>query len=144
MDVCPTRRFAYGPSSWPDGCSGSRSSVNPSLAIHPAQQECHRDEFVIAHLLNLAAGANLAATLLQIVYALAIGLMYAALALRTQTILPLIVTHGLTDFFGFIALNSAVVTTGINTLAFVVTAGEIIIYLSYSIILMRQVKRQSL
>lgn len=100
--------------------------------------------FGIAHLLNLAAGANLAATLLQIVYTLAIGLMYAALALRTQTILPLIVTHGLTDFFGFIALNSAVVTTGINTFAFVVTAGEIIIYLSYSIILMRQVKRQSL
>ena len=56
--------------------------------------------FGILHLLNVAAGANLAATLLQVVYAVAFGLMYAALALRTQTILPLIVIHGLTDFFG--------------------------------------------
>ena len=70
-------------------------------------------------------GANLAATLLQVVYAVAIGLMYAALALRTQTILPLIVTHGLTDFFGYLALNSTVVTTGLSTLVYIVTAGEI-------------------
>ncbi len=98
--------------------------------------------FGMMHVLNVAAGANLAATLLQVVYAVAIGLMYAALALRTQTILPLIVIHGLIDFFGFIALNSTVVTTGINTLVFVVTAGEIIIYTAYSIILMRQMKPQ--
>lgn len=99
--------------------------------------------FGIAHLFNLAAGANLAATLLQIVYALAIGFMYAALALRTQTILPLIVIHGLTDFFGFLALNSTVVTTGVSTLTFVTTAGEIVAFLAYSIILMRQVKPQA-
>lgn len=100
--------------------------------------------FGIAHLLNLAAGANLAATLLQIVYALAIGLMYAALALRTRTILPLIILHGLTDFFGFLALNSTVVTTGVSTLALLFTTGEIVIYTAYSLLLMRQVKSQTL
>ncbi len=96
--------------------------------------------FGIAHLLNVAAGANLAYTLLQVVYALAIGLMYATLALRTQTILPLIALHGLTDFVGFIALNSTVVTAGVSTLVFVVTAGEIVIYIAYSLVLMRQGK----
>jgi membrane protease YdiL (CAAX protease family) len=100
--------------------------------------------FGVAHLLNVAAGANLASTILQIFYAFAIGLMYAALALRTQTILPLIVTHGLTDFFGFIALNSTVVTSGVSTLALLVTAGEIVIYLAYSVFLMRQVRTQKL
>lgn len=98
--------------------------------------------FGMLHLLNVAGGANLAATLLQVVYAVAIGLMYAALALRTQTILPLIVIHGLTDFFAFIALNSTVVTSGLNTLFYVVSAGETIIYTAYSIILMRQMKPQ--
>jgi len=98
--------------------------------------------FGIMHLLNVAGGANLVATLLQVVYAVAIGLMYAALALRTRTILPLIVIHGLTDFFAFIALNSTVVTSGLNTLFYVVSAGETIIYIAYSIILMRQMKPQ--
>jgi membrane protease YdiL (CAAX protease family) len=99
--------------------------------------------FGILHLLNGAAGANLAATLLQVVYAVAIGLMYAALALRTQTILPLIVTHGLTDFFGYIAFTSTVVTTSLSTPVFLVTAGEIIVYTAYSILLMRQMKAQA-
>jgi uncharacterized protein len=100
--------------------------------------------FGILHLLNGAAGANLAATLLQVVYAVAIGLMYAALALRTQTILPLIVTHGLTDFFGYLAFTSTIVTTGLSTLVFIVTAGEIIVYTAYSILLMRQMKPQAM
>jgi len=98
--------------------------------------------FGIAHLFNVVAGANLAATLLQVVYALAIGSMYAALRVHTQTILPLIAIHGLTDFFGFLALNSTVVTTGVNTLTFVLTVGEIVVYLAYSIILMYQTKPQ--
>lgn len=100
--------------------------------------------FGILHLLNAAAGANLAATLLQVVYAVAIGLMYAALALRTQTILPLIVTHGLTDFFVYLAFTSTIVTTGLSTLVFIVTAGEIIVYTAYSILLMRQMKAQAI
>jgi uncharacterized protein len=98
--------------------------------------------FGVMHLLNVAGGANLEATLLQVVYAVAIGLMYAALALRTRAILPLIVIHGLTDFFAFIALNSTVVTSGLNTLFYVVSAWETIIYAVYSIILMRQMKPQ--
>lgn len=100
--------------------------------------------FGMLHLFNVAGGANLAATLLQVVYAVAIGLMYAALALRTQTILPLIVIHGLTDFFGYIAFNSTMVTSGLSTLFFLVTAGEIIVYTAYSVILMRQAKPQTL
>lgn len=94
------------------------------------------------HLLNAGAGANLAATLLQVVYAFAFGMMFAALALRTQTILPLIVIHGLMDFFGYLAV-STVETTSLSTLVYVITAGEIIIYIAYSIILMRQVKSQA-
>jgi membrane protease YdiL (CAAX protease family) len=98
--------------------------------------------FGIMHLLDVAGGANLVATLLDVVYAVSIGLMYAALALHTQTILPLIVTHGLTNFFVFIALNATIVTTGLGTLFYVVSAGETILFTAYSILLMRQRKPQ--
>jgi uncharacterized protein len=99
--------------------------------------------FAISHPLNLLLGANLAATLMQVAWAFAFGMMYAALALRTQTILPLIVTHALTNFFGYLAV-SPVETTSMSTIYYVVTAGEIIIYIAYSLILMRQMKAQSL
>ncbi|MGO8949230.1 MAG: lysostaphin resistance A-like protein [Ktedonobacterales bacterium] len=99
--------------------------------------------FGLGHLLNLAAGANLEATLLQIVYALAIGLMYAALRLRTLTILPLILLHGLTDFFGFLVYNSPTVSASPSTLAVVVTMVEIVIYTTYCVILMRKVKPET-
>jgi membrane protease YdiL (CAAX protease family) len=46
----------------------------------------------------------------------------------------------LTDFFGYLELNSTIVTNGLSTLVFIVTAGEIIVYTAYSIILMRQMK----
>jgi membrane protease YdiL (CAAX protease family) len=100
--------------------------------------------FGIGHLFNLAGGASLEATLFQIVYALAIGLMYAALRLRTQTLLPLILLHGLTDFFGFLAQNSAVEANNLSVLSVVIIVGEIVIYTVYCIILMRQVKPQPL
>ena len=64
--------------------------------------------------------------------------MYAALAVRTQTILPLIATHALTNFVVFIALNSTIVTTGLSTLFYVVMAGQTLLFTAYSILLLRQ------
>jgi membrane protease YdiL (CAAX protease family) len=95
--------------------------------------------FGVAHSLNLLFGANLGATLLQIGYTLALGFMFAALALRTHTILLLIVAHSLTDFFGFLAYNSSVVTTGLSALVIVVTCVEMLLYAGYALYLMRGV-----
>jgi membrane protease YdiL (CAAX protease family) len=99
--------------------------------------------FSIGHPFNLLAGASLAATLVQVVYAFAMGMMFAALMGRTQTILPLIVAHGLTNFFGYLAV-SPTETISMSTLFLVVSAAEIIIYIAYSILLMRQVKSRAL
>lgn len=99
--------------------------------------------FGVAHALNLLSGTNVGATLLQIGEALALGFMFAALALRTQTILPLIVAHGLIDFFGFLAYNSSVVTTSLSGLVIVVTGVEILLYTVYGIFLMRQVQART-
>jgi membrane protease YdiL (CAAX protease family) len=99
--------------------------------------------FGCAHALNLLSGANVVATLLQIGAAMALGFMFAALALRTHTILPLIVAHGLINFFGFLAYNSSVVTTGLSGLVILVTAVEILLYTSYGVFLMRQIQART-
>jgi membrane protease YdiL (CAAX protease family) len=52
--------------------------------------------FGLAHGFNLLSGTNVGATLLQIGEATALGFMFAALALRTHTILLLVAAHGLT------------------------------------------------
>jgi len=46
LNVCPSERLACEPSSWPAVLPHLRSGMNPSVAIHLAQQECHRDGFV--------------------------------------------------------------------------------------------------
>jgi membrane protease YdiL (CAAX protease family) len=97
--------------------------------------------FGFLHLLNVISGANLAATFVQVAYALGIGMMFAAAALRTGTILPLIVIHAATDFLGFLALNSPLVTTKPSPVAVAVTLIEVLIYAGYSILVMRQVQR---
>lgn len=96
--------------------------------------------FGVAHSFNLLTGANVAATTLQIGYTLAIGFMFAALTLRTRTMLLLIVAHSLTDFFGFLAYNSSVVTTSLSMLVIAVSSIEIVLYIIYGVYLMGQVQ----
>jgi len=54
--------------------------------------------FGLAHLANVAAGMSLEVVLWQLCYASAYGLAYAAFALRTGTIWPIILTHFLNNF----------------------------------------------
>jgi len=95
--------------------------------------------FGLAHSLNPLNGASVGATALQLGYTLALGFMFAALALRTGTILPLIVAHGLIDYFGFLAYHSSTVTTSLSVLVIAVSLGEIVIYSVFGWVLMRQV-----
>lgn len=50
--------------------------------------------FGLGHIVNLANGADLAETLLQLVYAAAIGLMLSAFMVRARNIVPCCVFHG--------------------------------------------------
>ncbi len=67
--------------------------------------------FAIVHLLNLAAGANLAATILQVIVAFLMGLAFVAPLAVTRNIWPLIFIHALSNFGGYLAaggiLNTA-------------------------------------
>lgn len=55
------------------------------------------------HLINLTAGAGLAATLSQVVAGLGMGMTFAALYFRCGSILPGIILHTITDFAAFLS-----------------------------------------
>ncbi len=84
--------------------------------------------FAAVHLLNLAAGANLAATILQVIVAFLMGLAFVAPLAVTRNIWPLIFIHALSNFGGYLAvggiLNTAstsqspTLSQAVNTLIF--------------------------
>lgn len=61
--------------------------------------------FAIVHLLNLAGGANLAGTILQVVVAFLMGLAFVAPLAVTRNIWPLIFIHALNNFGGYLAVG---------------------------------------
>ena len=50
--------------------------------------------FALGHIVNLANGADLVPTLLQLVYALAIGVMLSVFVVKTGHLLPCCLFHG--------------------------------------------------
>jgi len=57
--------------------------------------------FGVTHLLNILAGEGGLQAVMQLLYAAAIGFAFAALALRTRLIWPLVLVHALIDFVAF-------------------------------------------
>lgn len=57
--------------------------------------------FSLTHLMNIMAGEAGLQAALQLLYSAAIGFAFAALALRTRVLWPLVVVHALIDFVAF-------------------------------------------
>ena len=60
--------------------------------------------FGVAHFVNLLVGDDLGATLVQVGYASALGFAFAAVALRTGVLWPLVIIHALMDVVGFLTV----------------------------------------
>lgn len=101
--------------------------------------------FGAVHALNALYGASSLYTVLQVGYAVAFGLSFAALVLVTRLIWPLILAHALTNFSS--ALNSA---GGFKSIAvtptdYAITAFAIIFFTTYAVILLvREQRKESL
>jgi membrane protease YdiL (CAAX protease family) len=67
--------------------------------------------FALGHIVNLANGAELVPTLLQLVYALAIGLMLSVFVVKTGQLLPCCLFHGVFNALAAFS-NEAGQTTG--------------------------------
>ena len=79
--------------------------------------------FGLMHLVNLLFGADLDATLLKVGYATAMGFAFAAVALRTGVIWPLVLIHALVDVFAFAAADATTATD--------VTEGDVLVSAVY-------------
>lgn len=54
--------------------------------------------FGVPHLLNALSGRDVGASLIQVAYAVVIGVLFAAIRLRTGALWPLVLLHALTNF----------------------------------------------
>ena len=62
--------------------------------------------FGLSHAMNLASGAPVAITLLQIVHSFVVGCFLCALFLRSGNLLPVMIWHVLNDIFAFLDVSS--------------------------------------
>lgn len=96
--------------------------------------------FSLSHIMNALAGWDWQHVALQLCYAFAIGFGWAAFALRTGTIWPLMLIHFLTDFFSFIKTEDLIKSLqqskpGLEEIIYSLTLS--IVFIIYGIILTR-------
>lgn len=89
--------------------------------------------FGIGHIINLLNGAAFVPTLLQIVYAVAIGFLFIVLFRRSGSLVPCILTHGVLNALSVFSLEPDYRTQCIISLVLIVLA------VSYSVYLLRRV-----
>jgi membrane protease YdiL (CAAX protease family) len=95
--------------------------------------------FGAAHSTNILGGTSPIYTLLQVGYAVPIGLSFAALALTTKLIWPLVLGHGLINFGAY--LNTAAggaISTTVTQVDYVLTAVMLVTFTIYAVILLQK------
>lgn len=95
--------------------------------------------FGVAHLVNLLSGADLGATLVQVGYATALGFAFAAVALRTGVLWPLIIIHALMDVAGFLTVDETA-STGTSATDVVLPAVYAVGFAVYGALVLRALR----
>lgn len=89
--------------------------------------------FSLTHLMNIMAGEAGLQAGLQLLYSAAIGFAFAALALRSGVIWPLVVVHALIDFVAFMQDPAATVPVGVEVALDVTVT---VVFLAYGLVVM--------
>lgn len=88
--------------------------------------------FGAGHIVNLLTGAPLVETLLQLVYASAVGFCYTAIFIRGKSIVPCIISHA---FVNSMSVFSA--ETGTET-ALIIAAVQTVISIGYGLVILKK------
>ena len=88
--------------------------------------------FGISHLMNIAGGAGVLATLLQICFAFIYGLVFALIFIRSGSLIPCILLHAFHDMCSFISADGTV------TVNVVLGAVQTLILVMYLVYLMKE------
>ncbi len=94
--------------------------------------------FGLAHLLNITQGAGLLVTLLQVLYAFALGCAFAAGLEAGGRLLPLIASHAATDLFAFISDGGVANGPDHTTLVAIITVAYIVVFGIYTVNTLRR------
>lgn len=90
--------------------------------------------FGLTHALNVLAGKSPVDDAAQVCYALAVGFAFAAVALRTGFLWPLVVAHGLIDFASYVQAD----VTYPAGLDLAIVAAMTAVFAGYGLFLMRR------
>ena len=66
--------------------------------------------FGIGHIVNLLNGAELVSTLMQVCYAIAIGFLFVIIFYKSKSLIPCIITHGLTNALSIFNIDNTIST----------------------------------
>lgn len=95
--------------------------------------------FSLGHLINFLSYPDMMFVLLQVVFALAIGMAFAEIAIISKSLWPVTLLHASIDFTGLLSENMEM-----DTRAIVVSVVQILILVGYSIILWKKIPKSYL
>ncbi|MBO7486239.1 MAG: alpha/beta fold hydrolase [Spirochaetaceae bacterium] len=84
--------------------------------------------FGVCHLMNIAGGAGIVSTLLQICFAVIYGLVFALIRIRSNSLIPCVLLHTLHDICSFISAECSVT---MNVIIGVIQAVILVMYFIY-------------
>ncbi len=94
--------------------------------------------FGLTHAMNVLAGKSLAEDAAQVFYAVAIGLAFAALVLRTSLLWPLVLAHFLIDFVSMLQRPGFAYPPGLELL---IVLGTAVIFTAYGLFILLSRRR---
>lgn len=89
--------------------------------------------FGIGHIINLINGADLIPTLIQIIYAIALGFLFVIIFYKSKSLIPSILTHSLINSLSIFGVKS-------NPSLYIIPMFLIIISICYSIYIIKVIK----
>ena len=101
--------------------------------------------FGLAHSTNLLRGADPTATLLQVIYAAGIGLLFAGIYVKTKSIWVTMILHTFVDFMSFILVTdptqqvTGVLSQAMSTRDVIITVIGTVIYFINAIMVLRTI-----
>lgn len=94
--------------------------------------------FGLIHLPNISSGQSLGNTLIQIIFAFALGTFLSALYLYTNNFLLPVIFHSLMDILVFASSNSQIMTGKVTSGDYLFTIIESLIFISIALLLLRK------
>lgn len=98
--------------------------------------------FGLIHLSNTSAGQNLNNTIIQVIFAISLGIFLASIYLYTDCFFIPVIIHALMDILVFAASNTQIMTGKVTTDDFIFTAIEALIFMVIGFILLNLVDRR--